>query len=146
MARRMRWEKCDASRRTCSETIAGRCYSRGSCIEFTIYNKIEARSREIVCEQELVKSRLRVNAANVSVRNCLVTVCVWLSSSWDLRLSADKVADHEQQAAGNRVQGGSDVVIPISTTPETLRMGRGAVVNSSKARFVAGPSIVVAIF
>ena len=41
-----------------------------------------------MCEQELVKSRLRVNAANVSVRKFLVTVCVWLSSSWDLRLSA----------------------------------------------------------
>ena len=44
-------------------------------------NKVEARSRGIVCEQELVKSRLRVNAANVSVRKFLVTVCVWLSSS-----------------------------------------------------------------
>ena len=87
-----------------------------------------------MCEQELVKSRLRVNAANVSVRIVWVTVCVWLSSSWDLILSADKLADHEQQAAGNRVQGGSDVVIPISTTPETLIMGRGAVVNSSKAQ------------
>ena len=87
-----------------------------------------------MCEQELVKSRLRVNAANVSVRKFSDTVCVWLSSSWGLRLSADKLADHEQQAAGNRVQGGSDVVIPISTTPETLRMGRGAVVNSSKAQ------------
>ena len=51
-----------------------------------------------MCEQELVKSRLRVNAASVSVRNKLVTVCVWLSSSWDLRLSADKLTDHEQQA------------------------------------------------
>ena len=59
-----------------------------------------------MCEQEL---RLRVNAANVSVRKFSVTVCVWLSSSWGLRLSADKLADHEQQAAGNRVQGGSDV-------------------------------------
>ena len=58
-----------------------------------------------MCEQELVKSRLRVNAASVSVRKSLVTVSVWLSSSWDLRLSADKLADHEQQAAGNRVQG-----------------------------------------
>ena len=47
-----------------------------------------------MCEQELVKSRLRVNAASVSKN--LVTVCVWLSSGWDLRLSADKVADHEQ--------------------------------------------------
>ena len=55
-----------------------------------------------------------VNAANVSVSFFWVTVCVWLSSTWDLRLSADKLADHEQQAAGNRVQGGSNVVIPIS--------------------------------
>ena len=30
-------------------------------------NKLEARSRGIVCEQELVNSRLSVNAANVSV-------------------------------------------------------------------------------
>ena len=49
-----------------------------------------------MCEQQLVKSRLRVNAASVSARKNLVTVCVWLSSGWDLRLSADKVADHEQ--------------------------------------------------
>ena len=56
----------------------------------------------------------------------------WLSSSWDLRLSADKLADHEQQAAGNRVQGGSDVVIPTSTTPETLRMGKHVAVKPQK--------------
>ena len=33
-------------------------------------------------------------------------------------------------------QGDVVVVIPTSTTPETLRMGRGAVVNSSKAQAI----------
>ena len=44
-----------------------------------------------------------MNAANVSEKT-LITICVWLSSSGDLRLSVEAEADQGQQAAGIRVQ------------------------------------------
>ena len=46
-------------------------------------------------------------------------------------------AGHESKhKAAMSKAGDLVVVIPISTTPETLRMGRGAVVNSSKAQTI----------
>ena len=54
----------------------------------------------------------------------LVTICVWLSFSWDLRLSADKLADHKQQVTESKGGKHSTVVgkIAFGKWPEQAEM------------------------